>query len=658
MAKIIIGVAMIAAGLLIPGVGPFALALQAVAVAGFSMVLGGIAQKLQGQHSPGIGIAVRQAAAPWNVVYGRSRLGGIMIYASNSGFHNGFFRCVVAHTGHQIQGPLGLYLDGKLVEGTSTFSNPGGGNLGSVDETLYDWDGRAYNWKTFVYWEWRNGLVASPSAYGDLVAFEPNWTDASLCMQRATSYLRLTFDTSGVAFPNGIPGIRVDVAGKNDIYDPRSMTYGYTENWALIVADYLCNKQFGLGCNYATEIDEAQLIAAANICDEQIVLAPQIYDGWTASNPYPLGAYISPGNYYVYRCITSGTSGSSPPAFPTTKGATVTEGSTSPPLQWICEGAVNGRTEPRYAVNGTFTVDSTPGDVLNNLMTAAAGRVVCIGGVWKIFPGAWYGVGIAIGDDDLAGPIKWLPKRKYRDLVNAVKGTFICPTYPYCVSGPGSPLNTPSSNIFNGMWQATDFPVYARAGYLADDAGVSGTNERGLWTPGASYSAKDAVMCQQNAWVCLAAHTADATNQPGVGASTATYWQVVNTERQWQDLRLAFTISTAAAQRIAKIYLMRNRQQGTGTLVCKISAARAQAMDIITWTHRNFGFNGKQCEISNFRWNVSGEASKGSGGGHQEAPVITCELDTQETDLSVYSWSPAEEQVLYSPGANIPLGAQ
>jgi hypothetical protein len=70
MAKIIVGAAMLVAGIaLMIYCGPLGAAMMAlygaIVSTGFSMVLGGIAQKLQGQHPPAIGIAVKQAASPW-----------------------------------------------------------------------------------------------------------------------------------------------------------------------------------------------------------------------------------------------------------------------------------------------------------------------------------------------------------------------------------------------------------------------------------------------------------------------------------------------------------------------------------------------------------------------------------------------------------------
>jgi len=74
----------------------------AIASSGFSMVLGSIAQKLQGQHSPAIGIAVKQAASPWNAVYGRSRIGGVIAHLNTYAQQNVALDLVVAHVGHYV----------------------------------------------------------------------------------------------------------------------------------------------------------------------------------------------------------------------------------------------------------------------------------------------------------------------------------------------------------------------------------------------------------------------------------------------------------------------------------------------------------------------------------------------------------------------------
>jgi hypothetical protein len=68
-----------------------------------------------------------------------------------------------------------------------------------------------------------------------------------------------------------IPNITAIVKGKK-VYDPRTDTTVWSENPALCIADYLADTTYGLGASYTTDIANADLIAAANICDEQVAI--------------------------------------------------------------------------------------------------------------------------------------------------------------------------------------------------------------------------------------------------------------------------------------------------------------------------------------------------------------------------------------------------
>ena len=87
-----------------------------------------------------------------------------------------------------------------------------------------------------------------------------------------TAYIYARLQSNREIYPNGIPNITAIVKGKK-IYDPRTTLTAWSRNPALILADYLCDTRYGMGCTYSTEIDETALIAAANICDEAIPLA-------------------------------------------------------------------------------------------------------------------------------------------------------------------------------------------------------------------------------------------------------------------------------------------------------------------------------------------------------------------------------------------------
>jgi hypothetical protein len=100
----------------------------------------------------------------------------------------------------------------------------------------------------------------------------PNpWNSSCSLVGKTAVFLRLHYNDT--IFTNGLPQISLHLHGKCDIFDPRTNTYGYTENSALCIADYLSNKTWGYKAQYGTEIPLAPLIAAANICDEPVQLA-------------------------------------------------------------------------------------------------------------------------------------------------------------------------------------------------------------------------------------------------------------------------------------------------------------------------------------------------------------------------------------------------
>lgn len=75
------------------------------------------------------------------------------------------------------------------------------------------------------------------------------------------------------------------------------------------------------------------LVLLANLPDPAVALVVESQDGksaatWAATTARAAGVYIVPGtpNGYYYKVTAAGTSGSSAPTFPTTPGATVTDG--------------------------------------------------------------------------------------------------------------------------------------------------------------------------------------------------------------------------------------------------------------------------------------------------------------------------------------------
>jgi len=174
-----------------------------------------------------------------------------------------------------------------------------------------------------------------------------------------------------------------------------------------------------------------------------------------------------------------------------------------------------------------------------------------------------------------AGPFRWRSKVSSRDLFNGVKGTYICSRQQMATS---------------------DIPPYAQDllhGYASGSP---------LYPEGDANMAAD------------------------------------GGDRRWLDIQLPFTISTSAAQRIAKIELMRRRQQGTGTFMFNMALYQATALDVVKMSLPLLGWTDKLLEIGSHRFKLDKVQTDGG-----EATLLGTEIDVQETDPSVYDWDPSEE---------------
>ncbi len=167
---------------------------------------------------------------------------------------------IITLAGHEIDSVMALYLDGREVVFGASPDN---------------------RWSTGYFTDSGGSLVFMAINYGtddqiaqpDAVAQIPSiWTDNH--RQRGCAHVYLLMRYSQSIFAEGLPEIEFLVKGKK-VYDPRTGQTAFTDtfgnvigqNAALIANDYLTNTRFGLGC---TTVDQATLIAAANICDESV----------------------------------------------------------------------------------------------------------------------------------------------------------------------------------------------------------------------------------------------------------------------------------------------------------------------------------------------------------------------------------------------------
>jgi hypothetical protein len=669
MAKAIIGAVEIAGGITLLLVAPAALAPFAwgLIMSGAGEELAYVASVLQG--NPALTASAKLPSAPREFIYGEVRKGGMFLYQSTTGHQ---LNQVIAWAAHSCQALIALYIDQRKLYYNYDNLSPWGGGTGDgvtyVDDSdnNYNFGSGVAAWHTKGWLAgastpaWSSGMPASrnqdaidnagslsptmiavpiagvtyifgcvadgvagssvsvfsaatatgafvtdgsitwvncgPSPGGywfqELNAQDTaNWLSNCLMQGIFGTYLKLTYD-AGVF--NGPPQLRATVQGKNTIYDPRSSTYGYTSNAALCIADMLCDSQFGLSAPFAAVYGGAfgeQLIAAANLCDEQVQLA----DGSIAGSALPWEAY------HPYAATNQFTYGGTTWTVNVSYVSGGYFGQDDYTLGEITQTPGTPGYESRYTINGYGDSNQLPGEIISSMLMACEGRIVRQGGGYYIYPAAWYGTSLNFGANDLCGGVDWSPSRKFRDRINCVRATFVCPQYPYAVAGYSWDYKDP--NIFAGEWQPTDAPPYAQD-YL---------------------------------------HGYGAITDPGGGDANLVQDGLV---RLYADRRYQFVTSAATVQRLVKIFLLRNRFQGSGTFPLKLSALQAQAQDVVNFIFAPLAMDGTYLEVAKFDW-VLKESAGDKGGQGARAIELSTALKMQLTDPSVYEWSPAEEMTLY-----------
>ena len=271
-------------------------------------------------------ITIRSAVAPRRVIYGRDKVSGPLIYAQSTGDKGQYLHLVIALATHECDaieeiwfndeklpepdaggwitsGPFGA---AEVLRGSYSGTTSGGGTItlphaaqritditqsatesndaatytgthtpgsatvsglpGGVAVTVGYEYGVAANKVRIRKHLGQPGQVAD----ADLVAESGGtWTSAHKGTGVCYLYVRLEYDQDMFA-QVGVPNISAVVRGKK-VPDPRTGATAWTENAALITADWLRDATFGLRAS-APEVPAAEVIAAANICDELVTL--------------------------------------------------------------------------------------------------------------------------------------------------------------------------------------------------------------------------------------------------------------------------------------------------------------------------------------------------------------------------------------------------
>ena len=312
-----------------------------VVKAAIGIGLGVVAGKLFGPKLPdfssesvGRTQVVRSPIQARRTIYGTAKVGGALVFATTTGGRNGMLHLVIAHAAHECEEITEVWFNDKINTDYDQ-SNPNqvriNKHLGAADQT----------------------------ADSDLVSEVTAWTTDHRLRGICYTYVRLWW--SAKIFPTGIPNVSAIVKGKK-LSDPRTGASVWSSNPALCIRDYLTGDH-GLACG-SDEIDDASFIAAANICDETVI---------------------------------------------------------------VPDGAGGTTTEARYTCNGVVNADIAPLDALASLLTSCVGTLTYTEGRYKLTAGSYTLPSWELDEDDLRADLQVQGAIPRKELYNAIRGIYVEP---------------------------------------------------------------------------------------------------------------------------------------------------------------------------------------------------------------------------------------
>jgi len=232
--------------------------------------------KLRGANR-GYQVNSKGAALDHQIIYGKMKTGGAIIYDEATGTNNKHLHRIIAVAGHEVYSFEEYYIDDELVTVNSD------GNVTSpakyvktttvTVQTGEDSEGRpTYGTQTTTDYLVRilpyTGNANQPAAFDLVEESDGKWTSEHRLRGIAYMYVRLKFNAD--VFPNGVPSITAVVKGKK-VYNPANGTTDWSDNPALCLRDYLTSS-YGLN-EAAANIDDSLVASAASVCNQTNTLA-------------------------------------------------------------------------------------------------------------------------------------------------------------------------------------------------------------------------------------------------------------------------------------------------------------------------------------------------------------------------------------------------
>ena len=276
----------------------------------------------------------------------------------------------------------------------------------------------------------------------------------------------------------------------------------------------------------------------------------------------------------------------------------------------VCDQSINligGGTQNRYELNGMIDTGNQIKDNIEQMLGSMAGRLTYSGGKYFVSAAGYVSPNLTFSEADAVAPIQVVTKQTRRNSYNSVKGIFVSEEKNYKVLDyPVQTLKTEAGSFETG--KAYQILFVGTTDFTAIGASSN--------TVGVQFTATGA----------------------GSGTGTASSSIVDDGAKIALDMPLPFVTNHTQAQRIAKIALLKSRQQTVITMTVNLKGLRVKVGDTIYVSNTHLGYTNKIFEVIDY--------SLAMADGGNIAVSLTC----IETASSIYDWTTASESDFLSGG--------
>jgi hypothetical protein len=200
-------------------------------------------------------VTTRSSLANHEIVYGRVKKGGSVVYLEASGTNDEFLHMIIVLASHSCDSIEEVYF-GDILVGSELASGANDSQTFTIEAD--------YVGKLVLYAQ----LGAHTAAFSSITSDSPaNWTTNHILTGHTFLYMKMSYDRE--LYRRGIPSVTVVMKGKDDIYDPRIKFRRYTNNQALCCLDYLRHEN-GVGILEA-DVDMQSFEDAADHADDSLL---------------------------------------------------------------------------------------------------------------------------------------------------------------------------------------------------------------------------------------------------------------------------------------------------------------------------------------------------------------------------------------------------